>query len=248
MRRAILSDIHGNLAALQAVATDLTSLGIDQVVCLGDSVGYGPEPVACLQWVRQRAQYSFLGNAEEAVLFGPEVGGEASSEIMAWTRQQLQADRQAAELRDYLEGLPRVGRIDGALCVHASPRSPLHEYLLPQDVDPPERYETLLRLVGTLAFVGHTHIPGAFTADHAFRPAAAAAECSWDGRPMIINAGSVGQSRDGDRRACYVVWEGSRLEFRRVEYDIATTVTKMEQVPELARSKALRWLVADAAT
>lgn len=247
MKRALVSDIHGNLEALRAVQDDLERHDVEAVICLGDSVGYGPNPAECLDWAR-RQSLCVLGNAEESALFAPEAGGDAATDAMAWTRSELHRGPDAAARRLFLERLPRVARDGTVMFLHASPRSPLHEYLLPQDVDPPTQFGNLLRLVESLTFVGHTHLPGVFTEDCEFLPAQARAEYRRDGRRAIVNVGSVGQPRDGDRRACYVLWEDDRLEFRRVAYDIEATVAKMKSVPELANSKALRWLLTDGAT
>ena len=167
---------------------------------------------------------------------------------MAWTRAALFEGASAGQRRDLLERLPRVAYVDGALCVHASPRNPLHEYLLAREVESSERFDSLLRLVPGLAFVGHTHLPGCFTETREFHSAAHRPQVELGGARLIMNVGSVGQSRDGDRRACYVVWEKNRLEFRRVAYDIEATVAKIRQAPELEWAKATRWLVGESGT
>jgi predicted phosphodiesterase len=247
MKRAIVSDIHGNLEALTAVIADLEQQGVEQVVCLGDSVGYGPNPGECLDWALAQS-VCLLGNAEESVLFEPSVGGEAGNEVMAWTRAALFSGDSAARRRESLERLPRVAYLAGALCVHASPRNPLHEYLLAREVESPERFDSLFRLTPDLAFVGHTHLPGFFTETREFYSSAQRPRVQRVGGRLIVNVGSVGQSRDGDRRACYVVWEENQLEFRRVAYDIESTVTKIRQTPALAQAKATRWLVGESGT
>jgi predicted phosphodiesterase len=278
MRFAILSDIHGNLEALRAVAEDIDRSNVDEIICLGDSIGYGPNPAECLDWVREHC-YALLGNAEEAVLFHPSSGGEADSPVVAWTRLALgmalesprpplsrhpnptepfamvgddgemghtgpEGYRHGRERRDYLESLPRVGWRADALLVHASPRNPLHEYLLPGCVDAAAAFETLFHLFPRWAFVGHTHLPGVFTEDRRFVSAAASPVFTLTGQRALVNVGSVGQSRDGDPRACYVLWEEDRVAFQRLEYDLAAFLAKTRLHPELASPQTMRWFPA----
>ncbi|MFM7071635.1 MAG: metallophosphoesterase family protein [Planctomycetota bacterium] len=294
MRIAIISDIHGNLEALQAVSSDIERSDADAILCLGDSIGYGPNPAECLDWVRAHC-FSLLGNAEEAALFAPSAGGEASSPMMAWTRARLGLPDQlpprqpsAAQLataqlatgqsprnlvaapdpiraggdsgsdadstpggthaglerRLFLESLPRVGWRGEALLVHASPRNPLHEYLLPSCVDAESAFETLFQLIPRWAFVGHTHVAGVFTDQRRFLSAAECPRFVLAGHKAIVNVGSVGQPRDGDPRACYVLWQRDQVDFRRVEYDMAGFLAKSRLHPELASSQTASWFPA----
>jgi predicted phosphodiesterase len=275
MRLAIISDIHGNWEALQAVAADIDAWNADAVLCLGDTIGYGPNPAECLDWIRNHAS-SLLGNAEEAALFDPDAGGEANSPMMAWTRAALgiaanlsmdpsvdNAHNRPASLvlnrsqveslpertvggerRRYLETLPRVVWRNHALLVHASPRNPLHEYLLPGVLDHAATFDTLFRLFHRWAFVGHTHIAGVFTEDRRFAAAVTVPEFTLGGRRALINAGSVGQPRDGDTRASYVRWEDDRVVFRRVAYDLAGFLAKIRLHPALASPQTERWFSA----
>jgi diadenosine tetraphosphatase ApaH/serine/threonine PP2A family protein phosphatase len=256
MRFAILSDIHGNWEALRAVAGDIARSNVDEILCLGDSIGYGPDPGRCLDWVREHC-VSLLGNAEEAALFDPATGGEAASAMMQWTRAMLgissaisAGDDRRPALADenvgrdrlrYLEELPRVAWRAEALLVHASPRNPLHEYLLPGCVDTAPGFESLFRLFPRWAFVGHTHVAGVFTDERRFMSASAVPEFTLAGRQALVNVGSVGQPRDGDRRASYVLWEGDRVVFRRLEYDMPTFLAKTRLHPELASPQSEQW-------
>jgi len=257
MRYAIVSDIHGNLEALTAIERDLSSQSVDAVLCLGDSIGYGPNPIECLDWSARQSLY-LLGNAEESTLYPAEIGGEAATETFVWTRAVLSDGAAGESRRNVLEELPRVAYRDDALFVHASPRSPLHEYLHPEVTQPRERYWGMLQMTPRLTFSGHTHLPGVLDVQGQFTPAADRMlwEFAWgefdprkaDSERYLINVGSAGQARDGDLRACYVIWESNRLEFRRVEYDVETTIRKLQSVPELSRSKTLRWLGVAGAT
>lgn len=247
MKYAIVSDIHGNLEALDAVLRDLERHSLDGVLCLGDSVGYGPNPCECLDWSARQTVY-LLGNAEESALFSPETGGESATVAMGWTRETLFAGPGGEDRRARLEALPRVLQFEEALFVHASPRSPLHEYLYPEVAQPRSKFESLLRLAPRWTFSGHTHLPGVLDGEGRFTSASEQSAWHSEGRQGLVNVGSVGQSRDGDLRACYAVWDGESVEFHRVAYDLETTVRKIREIPPLTTSKALRWLGAAAAT
>jgi predicted phosphodiesterase len=212
---ALLSDVHGNHLALEAVLDDLQARGIIRVYCLGDLVGYGPDPNGVIDLLRHRGVVSILGNYDEGVAwetgdcgcFYPDdqakMIGDAS---YTFTVATVSADRKA-----YLRTLPRELHVDlggkTVHLVHGSPRR-INEYLL-RDRD--ER--TYLRLAQTeaddaLAF-GHTHDPW-------FR---------WYGGKLFVNVGSVGRPKDGDSRAAYVALTASAeagidVEIRRVEYDV----------------------------
>ncbi len=238
-RTAILSDIHGNLSALNSVLEDVEAQKVDRIVCLGDVVGYGPEPCACLDQVMQFA-FCVLGNHDSSSLFDPEGFNVAAEQAIFWTRTQLEKlgdDPEASRRRiEYLCQLPRTVREDDWLFVHGSPRGPTNEYVFPEDTQNVKKMEKLFSLVPRLCFQGHTHVPGVFTADHRFiRPAETGTGYSL-GDPntkLMINVGSVGQPRDGDPRSCYVIAEPGVLEFRRVEYDIERTVKAIEAETDL---------------
>ena len=212
MRIALVSDIHGNWQALDAVLADLPS--VDDVVCLGDVVGYGGEPLRCLDSVRARGWLTLTGNHDRACV-DPEALGwfnEDAASAVRWTIGVLDDDRLA-----WLGGLPEQAEREGALLVHASPRDPVYEYVL----DAQSVIANLRLLDGRLCFHGHTHLPGLFHVEHD-RPTH-----RYDlgsialPRPALVNPGSVGQPRDGVPDASYGVWDTERdtFEFRRVPYD-----------------------------
>jgi predicted phosphodiesterase len=188
MKYAIVSDIHGNLEALDAVLRDLERHTLDGVLCLGDSVGYGPNPCECLDWSVRQSVY-LLGNAEESVLFAPETGGESATAAMGWTREVLFTGAAGSERRRRLESLPRLLQHDEALFVHASPRSPLHEYLYPEVAQPRPRFEALLRLAPRWTFSGHTHLPGVLDVEGRFTSAATQPVWQGEGRQVLVNVG-----------------------------------------------------------
>ena len=238
-RTAILSDIHGNLAALMAVLADVESQKVDRIVCLGDVVGYGPDPCACLDKVME-FDFCVLGNHDSSSLFDPEGFNVAAEQAIFWTRTQLERvgdDSEASRRRiEFLCQLPRTVRENDWLFVHGSPRGPTNEYVFPEDTQNVKKMEKLFSLVPRICFQGHTHVPGVFTTDHRFiRPADTGAGYSLSdpNTKVMINVGSVGQPRDSDPRSCYVIVEPERAEFRRVEYDIEKTVQAIEAEADL---------------
>ncbi len=237
MRCAILSDVHGNLDALEAVLADAATHGpIEQIWCLGDLVGYGPQPNECIALLRERGVISVAGNHDWAAIgkmdteeFNPE-----ASEAALWTRAQL-----TPEHRQYLESLPErlvVGPKGEFTLVHGSPREPIWEYLT---------HLSLARLnfeyfQTPYCLVGHTHVPLIFQ-----RPLPEEGAPNYrtivpqpdepyalDAHRAIINPGSVGQPRDGSPEAAYMLFDtaggpNGRLVLRRVAYPVAAVQQKM---------------------
>jgi predicted phosphodiesterase len=238
-RSAILSDIHGNLAALQAVLEDVESQNVDRIVCLGDVIGYGPEPCACLDLVMD-FDFCILGNHDSSALFDPEGFNEAAEQAIFWTRTQLESGRDGPEparrRMKFLCELPRMKREGSVLFVHGSPRAPTNEYVFPEDTQNSKKMDKLFSMIPHLCFQGHTHVPGVFTTDLRFvRPTETGSgyAIADQSQRLMINVGSVGQPRDGDSRSCYVVMEEEIILFRRVEYDIERTVAAIEAEPDL---------------
>jgi predicted phosphodiesterase len=241
---AILSDIHGNLEALQAVLADIARHAVEAIYCLGDVVGYGPNPRECVD-LAQAFRLTILGNHDQGALFDPAGFCGPAERAIFWTRGVLESSpesRQARERRwEFLAERPRMHRENGCQFVHGSARNPLNEYVFPEDVCHQRKMERIFAQVERYCFQGHTHIPGIFReegADHlcTFRsPEGVNYAYRLDGRKTLINVGSVGQPRDGDPRACYVLFDGDVIRFRRVEHDIETTVRKIFAVPELDR-------------
>lgn len=164
---AIISDIHGNLEALEAVLADIQSRGVQKIYCLGDIIGYGPNPGECIDLVIARTEVAILGNHDQAALFDPEGFNSAAERAVFWTRKQLeQGDRSNNERRwEFLGELPRQRRENEFLFVHGSARNPLNEYVFPEDIYNQRKMERIFSLVDKYCFQGHTHIPGVFTED-----------------------------------------------------------------------------------
>lgn len=217
MRYAILSDIHGNLEALDAVLADAASRA-DLVLCLGDVVGYGADPVACIERVADRAQAIVAGNHEHGVAGLLDLGwfNARARAAAEWTRERLDDDHRA-----WLASRPLVHEIDDATLVHASPASPADwEYLVSAE----DGYEAFGAFATRLCFVGHSHCPGVWSIGSSGpHQDTGTVDVELErGRRYLFNVGSVGQPRDRDTRAAYAVWdvEEHRVSIRRVPYDV----------------------------
>lgn len=237
MKRAPISDIHSNLEGLEAVLNDIEGQGIKEIFCLGDVIGYGPNPRECIDRVMQ-FDVCILGNHDQGALFDPEGFNSGAERAIFWTRDQLEqksGDPEANAKRwEFLGERPRLHRDNGFLFVHGSPRNPLNEYVFPEDVHHPKKMEKLFSLIDRYCFQGHTHVPGVFTQDGRFiRPEEMGYQFKLGDSKLMVNVGSVGQPRDGDSRSCYVILEDDRLIYRRVEYPLDRTIEKIYAVPEL---------------
>ena len=239
MKRALISDIHANFEALQAVLADIDSQGVQEIFCLGDIVGYGPNPVECLDQVVARCRVTILGNHDQATLFDPDGFNPVALQAIYWTRDQLETigDEPSRDRRwDFIGELPRRHDDGDFLFVHGSPREPTNEYVFPEDIYDQRKMDALFGRIEKYSFQGHTHMPGIFTQDGDF---IAPDECDYVYRftdvKTMVNVGSVGQPRDGDSRACYVILDldQKQLEYRRVIYDIETTRQKIYSIADL---------------
>lgn len=257
MRRALISDIHGNLEALEVVLADIKQLQIREILCLGDVIGYGPNPRECIDLVMKECQICLLGNHDQGALYDPEGFNIGAERAIFWTREQLEhpSDRRNNERRwEFLTDLQRTHRIGPFLFVHGSPRNPLSEYVFPEDIYNHRKMERLFQLVEQYCFQGHTHVPGIFTENNQFfSPDEVDQEYALGEGKVMVNVGSVGQPRDGDSRACYVILDDGlddsappdqdgpgkvptgpfRLTYRRLPYDFETTIRKIYEIPEL---------------
>jgi len=200
---AVISDVHSNELALEAVAEDMPA--VDRIVSAGDVVGYGPWPAECLEWVRERDVPTVQGNHDRAVATGSYPGFNE----LAVAGVEYARDRLSAEQREWLGDLPTERRLlDGRLkIVHGHPENPDH-YTFPAEFGPD--------LLGTedVLILGHTHVQHSEHYD--------------DG--IVLNPGSVGQPRDGDPGAAYAILDldSMTVELRRVEYDIDAVIDAVE--------------------
>lgn len=237
MKRAILSDIHGNLDALDAVLADVKSQGVDEIFCLGDIVGYGPNPRECVD-ATMNFNMSILGNHDQGALYDPEGFSSGAERAIFWTREQLETaagdPKQTQKRWDFLNELPRTHRTGPFTFVHGSVRNPLNEYVFPEDVYNMRKLERIFALVERYCFQGHTHVPGVFTEDGRFlSPDEIGGRFALPAGKAMFNVGSVGQPRDANPRSCYVLLTDEAVEFRRVPYPVERTMAKIYAIPEL---------------
>lgn len=229
MRYAIISDIHANLAAFRAVLADIERRGgVAKVWCLGDTIGYGPDPHECLELLRQTNYISVAGNHEWAAtgqidtsLFNPE-----AAQSCQWTIGQLSA----ADV-EYIRNMPLVLEEGDFTLAHGSPREPIWEYLLSAKAVE----ENLAYFQTRFCLVGHSHVPLVFSCREdrqcSVRPFSPDSELTLRQERLIINPGAVGQPRDGDHRASYAIYdsESRQVKLYRVPYDIRLTQRRMTE-------------------
>ena len=248
---AIISDIHSNIEALDAVFADMEQAEVEEVVCLGDVVGYGPDSERCIDLIKERCRFTVRGNHDDAVMGDALDFNPIAREVIEGTRQLLRpglfSSAAKRERWAFIRGLPPVRKEGRVLYVHGSPRDPVKEYVMRTDVVfAPEKLQDIFSRIEWLCFVGHTHQPGVFQekreGGRTVYEHRAPTELGDDStlvlceRKALINVGSVGQPRDQDSRACYVIidedGEGrpSRIRFRRVVYDFRPTMEKIEAI------------------
>lgn len=251
---AVISDIHSNLEALTAVLADIKKRGIEIIYCLGDVIGYGPNPKECLDLIIEKTRWCVLGNHDYAVFYEPSNFNYGAEQASFWTREVLEteSEKQPRKRRwGFLGTLPMERTLKAKLgseaatmdFVHASPRRPVNEYIFPEDVyNNPIKVQALFGLIKHICFIGHTHLPGVFLDEPDFYLPDELGDAYpiVEGEKAIINVGSVGQPRDRDNRASYVYIEGNKVHFVRVGYDYETTMKKIMAIDQLDRFHAER--------
>lgn len=233
---AIISDVHGNLAALEAVLNVIRQWRVSRVFCLGNVVGYGPDSVDCVSadW-----DITIAGDWDRAMLdHAPGEWPATLNRHLAFLRDQIGAAADASALRERLGSYrPSFEEADG-LYVHGTPGNP-RGWIFPEDIYCPERFGQIAdEFDGPALFCGHTHIPGVFRLAegacwefHAPRPGDSYRLT--DATKTIVTVGSVGQPRDGDPRAAFVIRDGDRIQFVRVPYDVRRTVRRIRSLPAI---------------
>jgi predicted phosphodiesterase len=218
-RRAVISDVHGNLIALEAVLADIKTQSVDEIVCLGDIAGYGPQPKECIDLVRANCAWSLRGNHDEALFTDPVDFGKNALAAIFWQRTILQpkpdSPADVADRWNWLKNLPPEHNEKDVLFVHASPRDPLYEYVLREDFDdqglgPTQKAKDIFSSMEWLCFCGHSHRPGVVAEDYKWIVPGDLDRGQYiikRGYKTIVNIGSVGQPRDGINSACYVIFE-----------------------------------------
>lgn len=228
----IISDIHANLAAFQAVLDDAEGQW-DTIWCLGDLIGYGPNPNECVELLRQYEHISLSGNHDWAILGKLDVNtfNEEAQAVVRWTQSILNDST-----RIYLESLPTTMLQEPFTLAHASPRQPVWEYIL-------DTYTAAVNFGyfdTPYCLVGHTHVPILFNQEDNFivpLPPDYGNPIQLNNHRCIINPGSVGQPRDADPRAAYALLdiESMTWEYRRVDYPVAETQAQMREIGMPAR-------------
>ena len=229
---AVISDVHSNLEALQAVLARIDQLGIRRVVSLGDVIGYGPDPEACLHLIANRCSVKLLGNHEHGVLHPkqPISFNPAARHALEWTRERITK----AGMLDLISELHAEWQEDDVNFVHGTVRNPLHEYLREADSDGYSNFDEIVDSLERdftdfhVCFIGHNHRPFLATTEGFLHP--------HDGQrdfhvgkddKLYLSVGSVGQPRDRDPRACFATFDGSHVVFHRVPYAHEETARKI---------------------
>jgi diadenosine tetraphosphatase ApaH/serine/threonine PP2A family protein phosphatase len=247
---AVISDIHANFEALRAVFEELDRLEVATVICLGDLVGYGPDPVQCVDAVRERCEVTLCGNHDFALVYGADDFNPVARGSLDFHRRLLMPrfDRPSPAARarwEFLKNLPKRYVREELLFVHASPRNPVAEYLRKIDVllAMTQKLNENFAQVDWLCFIGHTHRAGVITQDLKFLEPADVGG-TFRAQPhqkAIINPGSVGQPRDRDARASFLTLsEEGEVCFRRVAYNVQAVAAKMAKMPDMDPSLADR--------
>jgi diadenosine tetraphosphatase ApaH/serine/threonine PP2A family protein phosphatase len=253
----LISDVHANMEALEAVLKDILARFGEgsEIYCLGDVVGYGPNPAECLRKVIKVAKLCLLGNHDSAALIDPSGFNDHALKAILWTRDILERVRDSDDLFGYVGELSSKRTEGAVMFVHGSPSSPMSEYVFPDDAFESRKMERVFGRFPKICFAGHTHHPGVFTkldppdtlqAYRFIRPVEIDSRFVLPpNQKAFINVGSVGQPRDEDRRACYATAvfkdDGSvEINWIRVEYDFETTAKKVEAIPALGEKLATR--------
>jgi len=227
MRLAVISDIHGNMEALEQVLADIDRSGVNEIACLGDMVGYGPDPRAVIGRIRKREIPCVAGNHELAI---NDPAGLRDMNLYARISLEFTRGMLREKDLDFISRLPRFLVLHGSRFVHGFPPDSSTEYLsrVPQN----RMRQVMGRMAENICFVGHTHLLGRVEFG-----GTALKRTGFNGDPLflkrnlryIVNAGSVGQPRDPDKRAKYVIWDAQKetIEPRYVDYDRRKTAGKI---------------------
>lgn len=237
MRYAIISDIHGNLEALESVLSHIRSRGISTIYCLGDIVGYGPNPLECTELVMENCDVSLRGNHDEALLEGIYLFNSMAKGALLWSREIFQNTEHAKkeEMWKFLEELPYGFHIDNYSFVHGSPIDPTTDYILTKNLGDEKKFHQIFSQIDHALFCGHTHLPCVIT-DNLTAKTLQDIDFKYfieEGEKAIINVGSVGQSRDNDPRASYTEVIDNMVFFHRIEYDYQKVADKIFANPQL---------------
>ena len=238
-RFAVISDLHSNLEAITAVLEDIQKEGIQEIYCLGDVIGYGPNPNELLK-LTEKFNFTILGNHDEAVLNGKGLDkfNPIATEAVLWTRDVISSPAVSPELsaknKNCLISMKKQVKKDRFLFAHGSAHSNM-EYIM-EYRDALKSFKYMKQSKIDVCFVGHSHRPGVFIEGNINKILFDAKEYHLfeKEKKMIINVGSVGQSRDSNKKACYLIVNGSRFYYRRIEYDVDKTIEKIYKISRLS--------------
>ena len=238
MRYAILSDIHANLEALEAVLADAGGQSVDAYYCLGDVVGYGADPGACVERIRDLCVATVAGNHDHAAIdkTSTEYFNSEARAAVIWTRDHL-----AQENKDWLDSLPLTHDAEAFQIVHSTLHGPeLFNYVL----NPFDAMLCFQHLTSPVCFIGHSHAPLMYSQTSRIDMLLETDYALQRDERAIVNVGSVGQPRDQDARASYAVYDADAriVNIRRVRYDTEAAADKIDRAG-LPQTNALRLLV-----
>ncbi|OGS45686.1 MAG: hypothetical protein A2539_08005 [Elusimicrobia bacterium RIFOXYD2_FULL_34_15] len=221
MKYAVFSDIHSNLDALKTVLAEISKEKVDEYICCGDIVGYGPEPNECIDEIKKIKNIKIVaGNHDRAVVdrLNIDFFHENAKEVIIWTSSVL-----TQENKEFLTNLPEKIIENNFTVVHGSPRDPINEYLMGVlDIN-----NNLSYFENDICFIGHTHLPFFYAEGLGSMQLKALNKMRITSK-SIINVGSIGQPRDSDNRACYMIIEDNAITCYRVPYDIESVQKKMK--------------------
>ena len=229
---AIIAAIHGNLEALQTVLEDIAKRNINTIYCLGDIIGYGPNPRECIEIVRDHCKFSLIGDFEENILFSSRFykPGTVLEKTINWIRDQLNKEHQEQQndqLWNFIGNLQQKVYHNNCLHVHGSPRS-CRESINSLNF---KQLKFNFSRFGSckVCFCGGSHIPGVFTEEYQYHYAANINNTFRLSviEKQVIDVGSVGKPHDGDTRACYVIFDGKSIQWIRVQYNIEETIQQI---------------------
>lgn len=250
VRTAILSDIHGNLEALEAVFADAAACGADRFVCLGDILGFGADVVACVDRVREVCEWSLTGDHEfmlREYLAGRWTPNQQAKRYCDWEAALLVPGKspQLADKRrwDWIRRLETQVWEGEMTFMHGRPTDPILGWISETEASAaPRTLDADFELIRDIGFIGHTHIPAVFRPDAiSERVSARDVTISFPpGTKALVNVGSVGQPRDDNPDACFVLQEGREVRYRRVSYDQAGAAAKIRAAKVISEVQAER--------
>jgi len=233
--KAIISDIHSNIEAFAAVLEDIQRHDVEEILCLGDVVGYGPDPVECLEMAMEHCKWVLCGNHEWALVNQPVGFSPAAKRAIEITKElfdSADSDELAAKRNNFLESLEPNVEDGNVMFVHGSPKDPIMDYVFPEQFSrfwTEDKVDELLEPVDWVCFCGHSHVPAIISSTYeSIVPLMDEETYTLEReKKYIVNTGAVGQPRDRNNKSSYVLWEDDKVTFRRVGYDFETTAAKI---------------------